>query len=74
MEPVKEAAKKAAQGAAQHKKYCALITIDIKNAFNTASWTEIVGELQVKRVSNYLVELIKSYLSEREIIVGRKVA
>lgn len=37
------------------REHCVLITVDTKNAFNSANSKEIVRELQIRRVSFYLV-------------------
>lgn len=34
-----EMAKKAINGKVKYRKYCAVITLDVKNAFNSAAWT-----------------------------------
>lgn len=54
--------------ALKNREVCALILLDIENAFNSASWKEIVKALTAGRVSAYLVQMIKGYLSERCII------
>lgn len=53
------------------KKWAAVIGLDVKNAFNTASWARIIGELERIGISGYLINIIKEYLSEREIEVTR---
>lgn len=53
------------------RKYQLLTTIDIKNAFNTASWKWINQELEKKQISPYLRRLIDSYLHDRSIVVGK---
>jgi hypothetical protein len=48
------------------RRFCAMITIDIKNAFNSASWKHnIVSEIQTRGVSKYLIRMVKSYFSDR---------
>lgn len=49
-------------------RYCAIATIDVKNAFNSASWKEIVGALDGFAVSSQLTGMIKSYLSDRTLL------
>ena len=45
------------------------MTLDVKNAFNTARWNVIADELRINwRVSEYLVENIKAYLSNRSVM------
>lgn len=51
----------------KRRNLCLLITLDIKNAFNSANWAEIIKELKVKNVSSYLIRIIQSYLHDREI-------
>ncbi len=46
-------------------KYCAIITLDIKNAFNTARWNCIFDAICEMNVPNYLVRLVGNYLSNR---------
>ncbi|XP_023310320.1 uncharacterized protein LOC108917090 [Anoplophora glabripennis] len=53
-------------------KWCTLVTIDIKNAFNTASWTIIINELQSRGISQYLINLIYSYFEGRTIRVNKR--
>ena len=50
------------------RKLCALVLLDIKNAFNSASWCWIKKELKACKVPKYLRKIIDSYLSERSII------
>lgn len=47
---------------------CALVTIDIKNAFNTASWNWIMRELRKRNMPKYIRTLIASYFTDRKII------
>lgn len=47
---------------------CLLITLDIKNAFNSASWTQIMDSLHAKNISPYMIRLFMSYFSSRNII------
>jgi hypothetical protein len=63
-------AKFANGGSWGRKNFCALTTLDVRNAFNTASWREIIEALEEKEISKYLVDVVKSYLSDRKIIVG----
>lgn len=47
------------------KKYCLVATLDIKNAFNSASWKVILEALARMNVPNYLQKIIASYFSDR---------
>lgn len=53
-------------------RWCALVTIDVKNAFNSASHALIMRELSRRGVSVYLWNLISSYLSDRSIEIDRE--
>ncbi|XP_070851452.1 uncharacterized protein [Drosophila suzukii] len=50
------------------KKYCLLVTLDIKNAFNTANWTRIMQALRRLRIPEYLTRIVDSYLGERVLL------
>lgn len=49
------------------RRYAVLVTIDIKNAFNTVPWAGIIKELNEFGVSKYLIKIISSYLEERRL-------
>ena len=69
IQEVQEIAREATNRAAQHKQYCALVTLDVKNAFNTARWSGILRELEGRNISGHLVEVVRSYLSDRTLII-----
>ena len=51
----------------------AIILLDIRNAFNCASWKHIIEKTKKTGISPYLVQIIASYLSDRNIqIAGKK--
>ena len=70
MKEVTKIAEEAAKGAAQHKRFCALVTLDIRNAFGTARWSEVMEELGRREIENNLYNLVASYLTDRTILVG----
>lgn len=47
------------------KELCALVLLDIKNAFNSVSWIRIVRELRRRKIPWYLIRIIQSYLEKR---------
>lgn len=49
------------------KKYCAIVTLDVKNAFNSARWPQIISALEGLRVPSYIREIVASYLSNRTL-------
>jgi len=57
-----------AEGTRYTRRIPAVITLDIRNAFNSAAWELILQKLREFRVSPYLIKVIQSYLSERRII------
>nr|AMS38371.1 hypothetical protein [Bactrocera tryoni] len=50
------------------KKYCAVVTLDVKNAFNSASWPHILRALEARNTPGYLLRTISSYLSDRLLL------
>ena len=51
-----------------------LVTLDIKNAFNSADWQVLINELEYHwKISPYLLENIADYLNGRSISIGQKI-
>jgi len=46
------------------------VSLDVRNAFNTAPWRRIDAALREKKVPSYLIRLIRFYLQDRSILVG----
>lgn len=44
------------------------VALDIENAFNSLPWASIILELERKNFPKYLVKIISSYLSNRQIL------
>lgn len=59
----------AKSGAGREGRLCLLVTLDVKNAFNTAPWRAVDCALRGRRIPRYLVRLARSYLEGREILV-----
>jgi len=49
------------------KQYCAIVTLDIKNAFNTARWEHIMNALSTRNVPCYIRQVIASYFENRTL-------
>lgn len=49
------------------RKITLLVTLDVKNAFNSARWIDFMNGLRNFRVPKYLLRIISSYLSDRVI-------
>ncbi|CAB0039391.1 unnamed protein product [Trichogramma brassicae] len=47
------------------KEYCAVVTLDVRNAFNSARWDNILAALRRLLVPDYLLRIIASYFSAR---------
>ena len=58
----------ARKGTGKRKGLCALISIDIRNAFNTAKWNICIEAMIRKKVPDYLLRMIDDYLSDRWVI------
>ena len=48
--------------------FCAVVTLDVKNAFNTANWEHIYQALN-RRLSVYLMRVASSYLEDMTLMV-----
>lgn len=49
------------------KEYCAVVTLDVKNAFNTASWSQIKMALIRMDTPRYLRKIVSSYFTNRKL-------
>ncbi|CAB0044052.1 unnamed protein product [Trichogramma brassicae] len=47
------------------KKYCAVVTLDVRNTFNSARWDNILAALRRLLVPDYLLRIIANYFSAR---------
>lgn len=71
---------KTAEIALQRKRrgvrYCAIVTLDVRNAFNSASWVAIAHALRSHGVPVFLYKILESYFQNRVLIYnteeGRK--
>lgn len=61
------AACKTARIATERQRYGALVALDVKNAFNTLKWTNILTELKRRAVPDYLLKIITDSFKERTI-------
>lgn len=50
------------------KQYCAVVTLDMENAFNSAKWDRIMEALQKMGTPKYLLKVIASYFSDRVLL------
>ncbi|KAJ3661624.1 hypothetical protein Zmor_006012 [Zophobas morio] len=49
------------------RRFCVMVTVDVRNAFNTVSWSRILERLVSMGVEPYLVNVVRSYLSDRVV-------
>ena len=52
----------------KRKGFCALISIDISNAYNTARWKICIEAMVQKKIPDYLLRMIDDYLSDMWVI------
>ena len=50
-------------------RLCALVTIDVRNAFNSLSWDVIMEELGRRRIPTVIQAVIRNYFQDRRIVV-----
>lgn len=60
------------EDAGQRNLLCAAVAFDIQNAFNTLPWEGVLDECRNRSLPLYLQKVLKSYLSERTIIVDKE--
>ena len=60
-------AQKAVKGTSSRgsKKYCAVVALDVKNAFNSAQWYHIIRGIRSFKVPAYLERMIVDYFQQR---------
>lgn len=58
-------ANEATAGQYRRRKMCAVVAIDVANVFNSAKWDKIMESLRNKNVPEYLMGVIRNYLSDR---------
>jgi len=51
----------------RRRELCALVSIDVANAFNTVPWEKIGEALRRKNVPFYLIRILRDYLRERRL-------
>lgn len=49
------------------KEYCSVVTLDIRNAFNSADWGQIQRALVRMQAPHYLTRIVEHYLSNRRL-------
>lgn len=67
-----EVAHSAARKATQHRDLCVVVSLDVRNAFNTAPWNRIDDALRNRNIPRYLHSILRSYLNGRSLLVGEE--
>lgn len=67
VDAISEVCKKAIR-AKENCEFCAIITLDVKNAFNTAKWKVVLQAFRNKGVDNYLYNIVADYLDNRILL------
>lgn len=70
MRIVKKTADNTNNGHYKNRWFFVLITLDIKNMFNSTPWRSVVDKLVSKDISKYLLTIVKSNLSDRKLLIG----
>ena len=68
IQAVVDIATKARRETGKCKGFCALVSIDIRSAFNTARWNICIEAMVRIKVPDYLLRMIDDYLSDRWVI------
>lgn len=58
----------------KRRGFCVLVTLDVRNAFNSLKWDKIVQELERRRVSGRLRKVIQNYLSDRQVVAEHDIS
>jgi len=65
---VMEVVADAGKGAIYQRQLCVLITLDVANAFNSASWRVIMQAMTSKKIPEYLIRVVRNYFCDRKIL------
>lgn len=58
----------------RRKSLCVLVTLDVRNAFNSLRWPVIDAALRGINTPEYLVEMLRSWLADRTLLTGEEMA
>jgi len=70
IEEVLSCARRAARGPVQDRDLCVLVSLDVRNAFNTAPWRLRDKALRGCAVPEYLIKVLRSYMQDRVLHIG----
>ncbi|CAI6359082.1 unnamed protein product [Macrosiphum euphorbiae] len=61
-----------ANGRGSRNLFVGMLTLDVKNAFNSAPWEGILNALERKGTPGYLLNILGQYLSNRKIVLDEE--
>jgi len=61
----------ASTGPLYNRKLCAVIALDVANAFNTAKWNKTEETLHAKELPTYLIGILRIYMDDRKLHYGK---
>lgn len=70
IEEVLSIAESAKRGPVQNRDLCVLVTLDVRNAFNSAPWRFIDEALRRSSVPHYLVKILRSYMEDKKLRIS----
>lgn len=63
-----ETARKAINKRSCSNDYCVVVTLDVKNAFNSANWEKTIQALRYLNIPQYLMSIIQDYFRNRVVL------
>ena len=72
IQAVVDIATKARRGTGKCKGFCALVSIDICNAFNTTRWKSCTEAMKREKLQDCLLQIIDDYRSDRWVVYEGK--
>lgn len=69
LEHLKTIVKAATTGHPNYHRYVGMLTLDVRNAFNSAPWDRILKAARLKNVPAGLIRMLEAYLSNRTIVL-----
>lgn len=67
-----DAARATERGNHRSRSICLLVTLDVRNAFNSAKWDDMLDALDAFQVPEYLLQVIRDYLKGRQLLYNTK--
>lgn len=72
LERIIEKITQARMGTWRTRKLVAVVTVDVRNAFNSVSWRNILAAATNRRISAYLYNMLADYLSKRSLLANEE--